>query len=232
MKKVLRILVVLVVATLLTGSRSAQPPVVVYVYDALCGWCYGFSPVMAKAEKEFGDKALFRVVSGGLRIDEGVGTINDVAPFIKTAYGDVEKATGVKFGEASVNKLIKTGTMRLNSLPAAIAMSIVKERNVALSLAYTRQLHKMIYVDGHDPETISQYAVYAAAIGIDTVGFTQAMRSHNYEQLARADFAYAANMGVTGFPAVFIAREGRLTRLTNGYVGWAELEKQLKAGLQ
>ncbi len=232
MKRASQIFVLCLVTILLTSSRTTQPPVVVYVYDALCGWCYGFSPVMAKAEQQFSDKALFRVVSGGLRIDQGVGTINDLAPFIKTAYKDVEKATGVKFGEATVNNLIKTGAMHLNSLPAAIAMSIVKERNLALSLAYTRQLHKMIYVDGHDPEAINQYAVYAAAVGLDTAGFTTAMRSQKYEQQARADFAYAATIGVTGFPAVFIARDGKLTRLTNGYVGWEELEKQLQAGLR
>jgi len=182
---------------------------------------------MAKAEKEYGNKALFRVVSGGLRIDKGVGTINEVAPFIKTAYKDVEKATGVKFGEASLNKLIKTGAMHLNSLPAAIAMSIVKERNIALSLAYSRALHTMMYVDGHDPEEIAVYANYAAGIGVDTIGFTKSMLSPKYEQQARADFTYASSMGVTGFPAVFIARNGQMHRLTNGYVDYETLQKAL-----
>lgn len=232
MYKVIGLFFCIVLSLSFSSSQNAQPPVVVYVYDALCGWCYGFSPVIEKAEKEFGDKALFRVVSGGLRVDNGVGTINEVAPFIKTAYKDVENATGVKFGALSVNKLIKTGTMRLNSLPAAIAMSIVKQRNVALSMAYARALHKMIYVDGHDPEEITQYANYAASIGLDTVGFNADMHNQKFEQQARADFAYANSIGVSGFPAVFMARNGQLHRLTNGYVNYQTLYKALNDALR
>ncbi|HVE60446.1 MAG TPA: hypothetical protein VNA26_01410, partial [Chitinophagaceae bacterium] len=39
---------------------------VYYCYDALCGWCYGFSPVMKKIEQEYKDQVSFDVLSGGM----------------------------------------------------------------------------------------------------------------------------------------------------------------------
>jgi len=37
----------------------------IYYFDALCGWCFGFSPVISQLEKEFEDRLNFEVISGG-----------------------------------------------------------------------------------------------------------------------------------------------------------------------
>lgn len=33
----------------------AKQPIVYYVFDPLCGWCYGFSPIITKAYDTFKD---------------------------------------------------------------------------------------------------------------------------------------------------------------------------------
>ncbi len=40
--------------------------VVYYCYDAYCGWCYGFSPVIKKIASAYKDKLSFEVLSGGM----------------------------------------------------------------------------------------------------------------------------------------------------------------------
>jgi putative protein-disulfide isomerase len=56
-----------------------------YFYDALCGWCYGFSPVMQKTAEVYQDQFEFQVVSGGMISGSRIGPIGTVAPYIKTA---------------------------------------------------------------------------------------------------------------------------------------------------
>lgn len=198
----------------------------IYVYDALCGWCFGFSPVVARLAREY-PQIDIEVVSGGLKVDKSVGTINQVAPFIKTAYKDVEQACGVKFGAAFVNGPLKAGTMVLNSLPPAIAMQIVKERHPERSLAFAAQLHKMMYVDGIDPEFIQGYSRYAYAIGCDTTGFLKKMQMPVYEQKARKEFFRSNQLGINGFPALFVIKNGKPEMVVNGFVPFDALMQRL-----
>ena len=46
-------------------------PLLIYCYDAYCGWCYGFSPVIKKIAEEYKDKLDIEVLSGGMMIGEG-----------------------------------------------------------------------------------------------------------------------------------------------------------------
>ena len=71
----------------------------IYCYDAWCGWCYGFSPVIKKIEAHFKDKLHVEVLSGGMILPQQPNAIGVMAPYIQQAYKTVEEYTGIKFGE-------------------------------------------------------------------------------------------------------------------------------------
>ena len=73
-------------------------PVIYYCYDAWCGWCYGFSPVIKQLEVEFNDKLSFEVLSGGMIPADNPKPIRAMAGYISEGYRRVEEMTGVKFG--------------------------------------------------------------------------------------------------------------------------------------
>ena len=68
-----------------TAKPMADKPTFFYVYDALCGWCYGFSPVMQNVAAKYDDRLNFEVISGGMVTGPRVGPIGQVAPYIKSA---------------------------------------------------------------------------------------------------------------------------------------------------
>ena len=74
-------------------------PVVIYCYDAYCGWCYGFSPVIKKIAEEYKDRFDIEVLSGGMILPEKPKHINITAGYIQKAYKTVEELTGIKFGQ-------------------------------------------------------------------------------------------------------------------------------------
>jgi putative protein-disulfide isomerase len=45
-------------------------PTLYYCYDAYCGWCYGFSPVIKKIAADYKEQLAFDVLSGGMIFDE------------------------------------------------------------------------------------------------------------------------------------------------------------------
>jgi putative protein-disulfide isomerase len=198
-------------------------PKILYVYDALCGWCFGFSPVMARLSDEYKDKLTFEVISGGLMVGERVGPIGVVAPYIKNAYQDVERATGVLFGEKFVKGSLEKGTMVLNSIPPAIAMCIFRECFPEKSLAFAGLLHNMIYIEGVEPENIEVYSEYASNMGFDKVEFNTKMSDPSYLRLAQSDFERAQALRADGFPAVYFQKDNKLEKIVSGYVPYERL---------
>jgi len=205
-------------------------PKITYVTDALCGWCFGFSPVMAQLQDEYKDRIDFDIISGGLFLDGRVGLINEVAPYIKAgAYKQVESHTGVKFGEAFLQKVFTDGQMMLDSRPPAVAMAIVKEQIPDQAIPYVSMLLNAFYIDGMDSGDLQGYATRAEQIGLDKEDFLAKMVNPTYQQMAQAEFNLYRNSGISGFPSLILELNGKRTQLTKGYVPFNKLTEQLES---
>lgn len=191
---------------------------ILYFYDALCGWCYGFSPVIQQLYQKYQDQFEFHIISGGLKYGDAAGAIGVVAPYIKAgAYKTVEEQCGVKFGAAFVEGPLQEGTMIMDSLPPATALSIVKEENPSVAFEFGAILHRAIYVDGMHPRAIDGYSTYAQQIGLDPDNFVQKLNTEKYKQLALQDFGLAKRFGITGFPTLVGIQGEKAFLLAQGY---------------
>lgn len=178
---------------------------IVYYTDVLCGWCYGFSPVIKKIYQNYQGLIDFEVISGGLFIGDRTGFINDVAPHIKAgAYKQVEAMTGVKFGPQFINHSLLTGTMTLDSLPHAIAIIIVKEKFPDKAIEFSSLLHKAVYYDGLDSRDMVGLARYARKVGCDEDEFLQKLADPAYAQQALLEFEAFRAQGLHVFPSLVL----------------------------
>lgn len=203
---------------------------IIYVYDALCGWCYGFSPVMAELHKNFKDSFDFEVVSGGMVSGDRIGPIGETAPYIKEAYKTVENHTGVKFGSAFVDDVLESGTVIFTSIPPAIALSIVKDQKPEKAMDFAKALQKAVYFDGMAPADLDALSALAAKHGFDADAFLKDLNSTKYMQMAQADFNYTKELGVNGFPTViYQSPKGKKTVLCRGYTNYKRLSTSVKS---
>jgi putative protein-disulfide isomerase len=201
---------------------------ITYYYDALCGWCYGFSPTFNKIYAEYQAEINFDVVSGGLFLGERVGPINKIVPYVKAgAYKTVESVTGVKFGQDFVKKALGEGKMTLNSLYPAIALCIIKADYPAHTVAFASLLHQAFYVDGMDSEYIEGYAAYAAKLGIESAEFNEKMKDSLYEEKAIAEFNHISKEGITGYPILTVEMGEEKAMLSNGYASYGSLKEKI-----
>lgn len=187
-----------------------------YFYDVLCGWCYGFRPTMQEIHKKYHNQMDFKIISGGLRVDEPT-PIGEIAPYIKQAKKVVEKQCGVTFGDAFVNGTLEEGSMVLNSLPPAIALSIVKDKKPDKAFEFGSLLQKAIFYDGMKPEDINTYGKYAIQIGLDSTSFVMDMKSSHYEKLAWQDIELTKQFGVSGFPNLIAINNKDTIIISEGY---------------
>lgn len=227
--KLIGLLLVVITTTCFTNKKNTMEDIkITYYYDALCGWCYGFSPVFNQIHAEYKGGIAFDVVSGGLFLGDRVGLINEVAPYIKAgAYKTVESSTGVQFGEGFLKKGLEEGNMMLNSLYPAIALCIVKADYPQHKVAFAGLLHQAFYVDGMNPVDVAIYTSYAAQLGIPSAAFNAKMKDSVYEEMALKEFQFASQQGIGGYPALVLEMDGKKEILSSGYVSYGVLKEKV-----
>ena len=206
---------------------NSQRPTFYYVYDALCGWCYGFSPVMKAFFENHRDDFEFKVVSGGMVMGERSGPIGEVASYIKGAHKQVEDKAGVKFGEAFIDGLLEEGTAQFSSLQPAIAMSVFRSFKPEEQISFAHDLQQMIYNDGIGPEEIGHYGKIASKYGIAESDFNEAMGNEEMIKDAFGDFEIARQLDVRGFPSAFIYRGDTFYMVVHGFCEKELLERRV-----
>ena len=198
-----------------------------YIYDPLCGWCFGFGPVMKKVYRNFKNEMDFDVISGGMITGDRVGPLSEVADYIGKAYKVVEKTTGVKFGKGFVDGSLKKGDVIFNSYPPSKALTVFKDLKPEKALQFSKAIQDAIYVEGKDPSDEGVYLDLAIEFGADREDFKILRASPDYDVRTREDFVFANRLGVTGFPAVFLENQGKYHIVSRGYTEYGILEERL-----
>ncbi len=204
-----------------------EKPSIYYIYDALCGWCYGFSPVIQEFWRNHRDDYQFNVLSGGMLLGEREGPIGESAAYIKEAYKRVEDMTGVKFGHPFLD-LLEEGSAMFSSLPPAVALCVFKSFKPLESIAFAARLQKAIYSEGLPVAEMDTYLRCIADFDIDPQAFEKMMTEPKFVELTREEFKVVAHWGIQGFPSV-VYRQGKHAYLvTRGYTSLSNLEKALE----
>lgn len=215
-------------------NNSQKKAQLTYHFDALCGWCYGFSSAINQLHEKYQDTVDFNVISGGLFSGDRAGRINDVAPHIKAgAYKRVEDQTGIKFGKPFLDDVFGDGKMTLDSLWPAIAFYIVKERFPEQTMAFAKILTDAVHADGIDPINLDAYAQLAAQVGFTgSEAFNRKMKNEKYKELALQGFQFHASSDVRYFPSVTVETKNGKSLLAEGSATFEELDKRLSQFLE
>lgn len=207
-----------------------QKPVLFYCYDAYCGWCYGFSPVIRQLAEEYASRAEFEVLSGGMILDEMVQPIERMAGYILNAYPVVESTTGIKFGEDYLWHIRNPdlSDWAMDSEKPAIALSVFKEIYPNRQVEFAADLQKALHAEGRDLCDDEAYRHLLEQYSIQPELFYQRLHSDEYAERARYEFSLCKQLQVTGFPALFIQEsDSRFHLLARGYTEYATLKARL-----
>ena len=156
-------------------------PLLIYCYDAYCGWCYGFSPVIKKITAEYADQFEIEVLSGGMMIGEGKMPIEKIGPYIQGAYHRVEELTGIRFGEDflwHINNPDKSDWV-MNSEKPAIALCILKELQPNKQVEFAADLQYALNYEGRDLDDDEAYRHLLKKYTIDPEDFYSKLKKKN-----------------------------------------------------
>jgi putative protein-disulfide isomerase len=205
-------------------------PIIIYCYDAWCGWCYGFSPVIKSLHEKYKTKFDFETISGGMIPVDATQHIGKIAGYIKDAYKTVEQMTGIKFGTDFLWHINNPdlSDWHPNSEMAAIAMSILKDFNPDRSIEFAADLQFALYSEGRDLTDPEAYRHLIEKYEFDPKVFYENLKSEEYKEKAFYDFSLIKQLNVNGFPTLFIQiSESKLYMIARGYSDQKSIEKRI-----
>jgi len=196
---------------------------IIYVFDPMCGWCYGFSNVIKQLSSEYQLEFDFKIISGGMVVGEKEGEIGDFADYILDAYHIVEKSSGVKFGEPYLAQL-KTKKIHTSSVMPAIAIEVFKTFHPMEAIAFASDVQKAYYFYGLDLRLDDVYKDLIKPYGIDETAFLTMLHSQEFKQKAFDGFQESSRLGVNGYPAVMAIHDGKYYSLAKGFADYDQLK--------
>ena len=200
-----------------------QKPKIIYFFDTLCGWCYGFSPVIKKLAEKYQNQFEFEVISGGMVTGERVQPASVMANYILGAYKPLEERTGVTFGEPYLD-MLREGTRIQSSFEPALVMRTFKAFLPEKAVSFAHDLQRMNYYDGLNLNDFSNYQTLVEKYGLNWATFSEKMGTQAMKKATIQDFQISNAYEVTGFPTVFFENETVRSAISRGYQSFENLD--------
>jgi putative protein-disulfide isomerase len=210
-------------------------PTLYYCYDAYCGWCYGFSPVIRRIFEEYRHQLAFDVLSGGMILPEEPQHISVMADYIQKAYKTVEEHTGIKFGEDWLWHIFNPNESDWYpySEKPAIALCVFKDYHHDLAIPFAADLQYALHYEGRDLCDDEAYRHLLEKYAIPDTEFYTKLHSPEYKEKAWYEFTLIKQLKVTGFPTVFLQiSESKFYQLSRGYADYTTLKKAIDQVLE
>tara|TARA_B100000513_G_scaffold194743_1_gene124068 strand:+ start:520 stop:1140 length:621 start_codon:yes stop_codon:yes gene_type:complete len=196
-----------------------------YVADPMCSWCWGFSPVIGEIAATFGDRAPVRVMAGGLRPGEFRPMRGKDKEAVREHWEHVRDATGQPFDFSFFDQ----DSFVYDTEPACRALVAARKLDQDQALPFLARLHRAFYVDGQDTAKDAVLTDIAADFGFDRDAFAAILGAAETREETQADFWFAQQSGITGFPTLLAVADGQAALVTAGYQPWENLRDALAA---
>lgn len=186
-------------STVAEKTHDNQSLKIVYFTDPICSSCWGIEPQLRKLKLEYGSSIEIEYIMGGLLPDwnynsGGIGRPSDVASH---------------WDEVSVHyDMPIDGDLWLedpldSSYPPSIAFKAAEMQNQKKALLFLREMKEMVFLHKKNIAKWEVLEVAAAKAGLDTVQLKTDFEGEA-KNLFEKDIKMAREMGVRGFPTIFV----------------------------
>lgn len=201
-------------------------PTLIYAYDPLCGWCFGFHPIVEKLADRFGEDLNIKVIPGGLAVDENVKPVKEGSPYILSTLPQAEQTMDVEFGE-NFKLLMEEGSYLYNSEPSCRIQNVVNELKPDYALEFAGKLQKTFFIEGRNLNEWETFENLLADSPVDTNTAETLFTSDEIRDKTREQFEWCKKNGATAFPALLLQIDGETGVMSRGYRPYDILESHL-----
>lgn len=195
----------------LTSGQTAAGQVVTYLFDPLCGWCYGASPMLHRLSETV---TVVTLQPTGLFAGSGARPMDaGFAAYAWTNDQRIERLTGQRFSPAYRSQVLEAEGSLFDSGPATLALTAVALTEPERELEALAAIQAGRYVEGLDIIALAPLAAILREAGLAAAADRltapdDALLAANRARIAEGR-ALMARLGAQGVPALVAENGGR-----------------------
>jgi putative protein-disulfide isomerase len=186
-----------------------------YIYDPLCGWCYGAKPLVQAAQ------AVLPVIAhgGGMMTGNNRQSVSpQLRDYVMPHDRRIAEYTGQPFGEAYFEGLLRDHSAVFDSAPP-IAAILAAEQLAGRGLELLGRLQTAHYVEGRRIADKDVLLELARAIGFEPQAFDEAFEAaaaSTTQSHIKESRALLAQVSGQGFPTLVLEQGGQFALIDIG----------------
>ena len=183
-----------------------------YIYDPLCGWCYGAKPLVQAA------RTVLPVIAHGGGMMTGANR-QQVSPqlrnYVMPHDRRIAEHCGQPFGEAYFEGLLRDHSAVFDSAPPTAAI-LAADQLGGHGLELLERLQTAHYVEGRRIADEAVLLELAQTIGLPAQAFLAALSTVDVQGHIKASRTLLAQLGGQGFPTLALEQDGQFTLIDIG----------------
>lgn len=176
-------------------------PVLYYVHDPMCSWCWGFQPVLHQLLAALPAPLPVQRVLGGLAPDSDQPMPADMRAYLEDTWRRIERAIpGTEFNF----DFWTSCEPRRSTYPACRAVIAARLQGEAFDVDMTRAIQEAYYTAARNPSDDSTLISLAGEIGLDAAQFSRELNAEATGRQLLAEIEWARQRGVESFPGLLL----------------------------
>ena len=197
--------------TTFPALETPMPETLHYIFDPLCGWCYGAGAALGAVVET--SVVQLRLWPSGLFSGDGARPMDDA--FAAYAWSNdqrIQRLTNQPFSERYRAEVLSDRRQMFDSGPASVALTAVMQSQPERELQALEAIQRARYVDGQDVTRPDTLAAILEGLGLRQAALrlTQpdaSLLDGHRERVAEAQ-SMLRQFGARGVPTFIVEREG------------------------
>jgi putative protein-disulfide isomerase len=176
-------------------------PVLYYLYDPMCSWCWGFKPVWEEVKIRLRDEVDIVYVLGGLAPETQDPMDAEMQTNLQQVWHKITDLTGVEFN----HDFWRLNTPKRSTYPACKAVLVA--RQYGLEQQMFTAIQQLYYQQAGNPSEYENLYRLAEGLGLERQRFIEQIHSDEIAMLLQQEIMLAEQLGARGFPSLVLVRD-------------------------
>lgn len=206
--------------------KPEHPPTLVYCYDPMCSWCWGFKPVWQALQTQLQPLIekyglVIRYQLGGLAPDSDVPMPDELAQQIEATWQRIHAQLGTPFNF----DFWQLNQPRRSTYPACRACLVA--RDYGLEQEMVLAIQQAYYLNAKNPSNLDTLSECAQTIGLDQDVFEAEWRECFENKSLEKEVMQARQLGLNSFPSLALIINHQSYPISVDYQSADRLLKQI-----
>ena len=201
-------------------------PVLYYLYDPMCSWCWGFKPVWDTVKARLQGEVDIVYVVGGLAPETEEPMDAEMRTYLQQAWRKITDITGVEFN----HDFWRLNTPKRSTYPACKAVLVARQSGLEQQMFMAIQ--QLYYQQAGNPSEYENLYRLAEELGLERQQFIEQIHSEEIAALLQQEIMLAEQLGARGFPSLVLLKDKTAHFIEHSYTDVEENLKMIRALLK